>query len=125
MGAFEEQLQKMRTHPGFIAALDHSGGSTPNALGAYGIKDDAWSSEAEMFAIVHQMRARIITSPCFTGERMGTRRAFDLPVLCCNVTIAAIAIAMMNLLPQSLWAVRVLTQDVCQVEEPAATDPPR
>src|SRR5262245_9358048 len=70
MGAFEEQLQKMRTQPGFIAALDQSGGSTPSALRAYGIKDDAWSSEAEMFAIVHQMRARIITSPCFTGERI-------------------------------------------------------
>jgi fructose-bisphosphate aldolase, class I len=70
MGAFEEQLQKMRTQPGFIAALDQSGGSTPGALRAYGIKDDAWSGEAEMFAIVHQMRTRIITSPCFTGERI-------------------------------------------------------
>jgi fructose-bisphosphate aldolase class I len=66
----EQQLQKMKTHPGFIAALDQSGGSTPNALRAYGISDDAWSSEAEMFAIVHQMRARIMTSPCFTGERI-------------------------------------------------------
>lgn len=70
MGAFEEQLQKMRTQPGFIAALDQSGGSTPGALRAYGIKDDAWSSEAEMFAIMHQMRTRIITSPCFNGERI-------------------------------------------------------
>jgi fructose-bisphosphate aldolase, class I len=70
MGAFEEQLQKMRTQPGFIAALDQSGGSTPAALRAYGIEDRAWSSEAEMFAIVHQMRTRIITSPCFTGERI-------------------------------------------------------
>ena len=66
----EEQLQKMKTHPGFIAALDQSGGSTPGALRAYGIKDDAWSSEAEMFALVHQMRTRIITSPSFTGERI-------------------------------------------------------
>ncbi len=60
----------MKTHPGFIAALDQSGGSTPSALRAYGIKENAWSSEAEMFAIVHQMRTRIMTSPCFTGERI-------------------------------------------------------
>jgi fructose-bisphosphate aldolase class I len=66
----EQQMQKMKTHPGFIAALDQSGGSTPNALRAYGIKEDAWSNEEEMFAIVHQMRARIMTSPCFTGERI-------------------------------------------------------
>jgi fructose-bisphosphate aldolase, class I len=67
---FNEQLQKMKTHPGFIAALDQSGGSTPNALRAYGIKADAWSNEEEMFALVHQMRTRIITSPSFTGERI-------------------------------------------------------
>src|SRR5512133_2125601 len=66
----EEQLQKMKTHPGFIAALDQSGGSTPKALGLYGIKEDAWSNEDEMFAIVHQMRTRIVTSPSFTGERI-------------------------------------------------------
>jgi fructose-bisphosphate aldolase class I len=60
----------MRTDPGFIAALDQSGGSTPGALRAYGIKDDAWSNEEQMFAIVHQMRTRIITSPVFTGERI-------------------------------------------------------
>src|SRR5438128_8812163 len=66
----ERQLQKMKTHPGFIAALDQSGGSTPNALRAYGIKESAWSNEEEMFAIVHQMRTRIMTSPCFTGERI-------------------------------------------------------
>jgi len=67
---FEEQLEKMRTHPGFIAALDQSGGSTPHALRAYGIKEDAWSNEEQMFAIVHRMRARIMTSPIFTGERI-------------------------------------------------------
>src|SRR5437870_6869223 len=66
----ERQLQKMKTHPGFIAALDQSGGSTPNALRAYGIKENAWSNEEEMFAIVHQMRTRIMTSPSFTGERI-------------------------------------------------------
>ena len=65
-----EQLQKMKTQPGFIAALDQSGGSTPGALRAYGIKDGAWSSEEEMFALVHQMRTRIITSPAFTGARI-------------------------------------------------------
>ena len=69
-GRFEEQLQKMKTHPGFIAALDQSGGSTPHALRDYGIREDAWSNEDEMFAIVHQMRTRIITSPRFTGDRI-------------------------------------------------------
>jgi fructose-bisphosphate aldolase, class I len=68
--ANKEQLLKMKTHPGFIAALDQSGGSTPGALRAYGIKENAWSSETEMFAIVHQMRTRIMTSPGFTGERI-------------------------------------------------------
>ncbi|MGD9722653.1 MAG: fructose bisphosphate aldolase [Pirellulales bacterium] len=66
----EKQLQKMKSQPGFIAALDQSGGSTPGALGLYGIKDDAWSNEEEMFAIVHQMRSRIIASPAFNGERI-------------------------------------------------------
>ena len=70
MGDFKEQLERMRTHPGFIAALDQSGGSTPHALRAYGIKEDAWSNEDQMFAIVHQMRTRIITSPVFAGERI-------------------------------------------------------
>jgi len=66
----EQQLQKIRTQPGFIAALDQSGGSTPKALLSYGIKQDAWSNEDEMFALVHQMRTRIITSPSFTGARI-------------------------------------------------------
>src|SRR5215510_537194 len=65
-----EQLQKMKTHPGFIAALDQSGGSTPNALRLYGIQDGAWATEEEMFALVHQMRTRLITSPSFSGERI-------------------------------------------------------
>ena len=68
--ANKEQLQKMKTQPGFIAALDQSGGSTPNALRAYGIKEGAWSNEDEMFAIVHQMRTRIMTSPAFNAERI-------------------------------------------------------
>src|SRR5215831_18400234 len=66
----EQQFEKMKTHPGFIAALDQSGGSTPKALSSYGIPEGAWSNEAEMFALVHQMRTRIITSPSFTGERI-------------------------------------------------------
>jgi len=65
-----EQLQKMKAHPGFVAALDQSGGSTPKALLAYGIKEKAWSTEDQMFALVHQMRTRLITSPSFTGERI-------------------------------------------------------
>jgi fructose-bisphosphate aldolase class I len=71
MGTLDpQQLHTMKTRPGFIAALDQSGGSTPGALRAYGIKDGAWSSEDEMFLIVHQMRTRIMTSPAFTGERI-------------------------------------------------------
>jgi fructose-bisphosphate aldolase, class I len=66
----EEQLQKMKAHPGFIAALDQSGGSTPGALRLYGIKEGAWSNEDEMFAIVHEMRTRMITSPSFSGKRI-------------------------------------------------------
>src|SRR5437868_6125818 len=66
----EEQLKKIKTSPGFIAALDQSGGSTPKALRLYGIQEHSWSSDEEMFAIVHQMRARIITSPGFNGERI-------------------------------------------------------
>ena len=66
----ESQLQKVKTQPGFIAALDQSGGSTPGALKAYGLKENAWSNEEEMFALVHQMRMRIISSPAFTGERI-------------------------------------------------------
>lgn len=69
-GLNEQQLQKIKSHPGFIAALDQSGGSTPKALTLYGIKKDAWSNEDEMFAMVHEMRARIITSPAFNGERI-------------------------------------------------------
>ena len=70
MGDFNAQLEQMRTHPGFIAALDQSGGSTPSALRAYGIKEGAWSTDEQMFAIVHQMRTRIVTSSAFTGERI-------------------------------------------------------
>jgi fructose-bisphosphate aldolase class I len=66
----KEQLNKMKTQPGFVAALDQSGGSTPKALAAYGLKEGSWSNEDQMFAIVHQMRTRIITSPSFDGTRI-------------------------------------------------------
>jgi fructose-bisphosphate aldolase, class I len=65
-----EQLQKVNSSPGFIAALDQSGGSTPKALRLYGVQENTWSSDEEMFAIVHQMRTRIITSPAFNGDRI-------------------------------------------------------
>jgi fructose-bisphosphate aldolase, class I len=65
-----QQLRKIGTQHGFLAALDQSGGSTPKALLAYGISPGAWSGDEEMFALVHQMRARIITSPSFNGDRI-------------------------------------------------------
>ncbi len=70
MSAFDQQLEKIRTRDGFIAALDQSGGSTPKALGLYGVKEGAWSNEDEMFGLIHQMRSRIITSPSFNGDRI-------------------------------------------------------
>jgi fructose-bisphosphate aldolase, class I len=66
----DKQADRMTSGKGFIAALDQSGGSTPKALRLYGIKDDAYSSEEEMFDLIHQMRSRIITSPAFTGDRV-------------------------------------------------------
>ena len=66
----EQQQRKIQTQAGFFAALDQSGGSTPKALHAYGIKEGAWSNDEEMFTLVHQMRARIITSPIFNGDRI-------------------------------------------------------
>ena len=70
MSNFDKQLKKIRTENGFIAALDQSGGSTPKALRLYGIKEDAWSGEEEMYRLVHEMRTRIITSPAFSGKRL-------------------------------------------------------
>ncbi|HEV2696031.1 MAG TPA: fructose bisphosphate aldolase [Verrucomicrobiae bacterium] len=70
MNRKEQQQKKIRTQSGFLAALDQSGGSTPKALAAYGIKEGAWSNDEEMFALVHQMRARIITTPSFNGDRI-------------------------------------------------------
>jgi fructose-bisphosphate aldolase, class I len=68
--ANEAQIQQMTTGRGFIAALDQSGGSTPKALQQYGVQADAWSTETEMFDLIHAMRARIVMSPAFTGERV-------------------------------------------------------
>ena len=65
-----EMTAKMADGAGFIAALDQSGGSTPKALKAYGIDEGAWSDDVGMFALIHQMRARIITSPVFTGDKV-------------------------------------------------------
>ncbi len=65
-----QMLERIRAGKGFIAALDQSGGSTPKALKGYGIEEGAWSSDEEMFGLIHQMRVRIITSPAFTGEKV-------------------------------------------------------
>jgi fructose-bisphosphate aldolase class I len=70
MSNYDQQLDKIKNQDGFIAALDQSGGSTPKALGLYGITEDAWSNDEEMFSVVHGMRTRIMTSPSFTGERI-------------------------------------------------------
>jgi len=70
MTVFQDQLQKVKTARGFIAALDQSGGSTPKALRLYGIGEDAYQNDAEMFALVHAMRTRIVTDPAFNGERI-------------------------------------------------------
>ena len=60
----------MKTRPGFVAALDESGGSTPKTLAAYGIPPGSWSNDDQMFTLVHQMRTRVMTSPVFTGDRI-------------------------------------------------------
>ncbi len=67
---YEDQLNKVCSADGFIAALDQSGGSTPKALRLYGIEGDAYSNDEEMFSVVHEMRTRIITSPAFDGSRI-------------------------------------------------------
>ena len=70
MTKFAQQLEKVRDESGFIAALDQSGGSTPKALGLYGLKEDQWSSEDEMYDLVHAMRTRMVSSDPFNGERV-------------------------------------------------------
>jgi fructose-bisphosphate aldolase class I len=68
---FADQLEAIRTRPGFIAALDQSGGSTPKALGQYGVTEDAWTDDEGMYTVVHEMRTRIITSPAFNERILG------------------------------------------------------
>lgn len=70
MSLTAQQREIIRTRPGFIAALDQSGGSTPKALRLYGVEEGAWSSEAQMFDLVHAMRTRIMVSPAFGGQRI-------------------------------------------------------
>jgi len=68
--AHDKMMDQISAHDGFIAALDQSGGSTPGALRLYGIPDSAYSTDAEMFRLVHQMRERIMTAPAFTGDKI-------------------------------------------------------
>jgi fructose-bisphosphate aldolase class I len=70
MSNFEQQAAKIRNQPGFIAALDQSGGSTPKALKLYGIEENTYSGEQQMMDLVHQMRTRIVSSPVFNGDRI-------------------------------------------------------
>jgi fructose-bisphosphate aldolase class I len=72
-----DQLEKIRTEPGFIAALDQSGGSTPKALQNYGVEADAYANDDEMFDLVHAMRTRIMTSPAFHGSRIMAAILFE------------------------------------------------
>jgi fructose-bisphosphate aldolase class I len=74
----QDQLEQVRTGKGFIAALDQSGGSTPKALKLYGVDEDQYSGEAEMFDRIHEMRSRIIESPSFTGERVVGAILFEM-----------------------------------------------
>jgi len=66
----QQQFSKLKTGKGFVAALDQSGGSSPKALKLYGVDEDAYANDEEMFALMHQMRARIVTSPSFNGDRV-------------------------------------------------------
>src|SRR5687767_9751521 len=69
---YDQMLERVRKGDGFIAALDQSGGSTPKALKGYGVEEGAWGSDEEMFSLIHRMRTRIITSPCFgSGKVIG------------------------------------------------------
>lgn len=65
-----KMMEQIENGTGFIAALDQSGGSTPKALKGYGVNEDAYDGDDEMFALIHAMRSRIVTSPCFNGERV-------------------------------------------------------
>ncbi|MGE4323757.1 MAG: class I fructose-bisphosphate aldolase, partial [Sphingobium sp.] len=67
---FQDMSNKIAQGNGFIAALDQSGGSTPKALKGYGVEEGAWSTEEEMFGLIHDMRSRIITSSAFSGDKV-------------------------------------------------------
>ena len=77
MSNFEQQAAKIRNQPGFIAALDQSGGSTPKALKLYGVEENTYSGETQMMDLVHAMRSRIVTSPVFTGQRIAGAILFE------------------------------------------------
>jgi fructose-bisphosphate aldolase class I len=77
MSNFEQQAARIRNQPGFIAALDQSGGSTPKALKLYGVAENTYSGEAQMMDLVHAMRTRIITSPSFGGNRIAGAILFE------------------------------------------------
>ena len=74
----QQQLEKVRDGKGFIAALDQSGGSTPKALRLYGVGEDQYADEDEMFDRIHEMRSRIITSPSFGGDRVVGAILFEM-----------------------------------------------
>ena len=77
MSIFEQQAARIRNQPGFIAALDQSGGSTPKALKLYGVAESSYSGEAQMMDLIHAMRSRIITSPSFGGNRVAGAILFE------------------------------------------------
>jgi fructose-bisphosphate aldolase, class I len=77
MSNFEQQAAKIRNQPGFIAALDQSGGSTPKALKLYGVAESTYSGETQMMDLIHAMRSRIITSPSFGGNRIAGAILFE------------------------------------------------
>ena len=77
MSNFEQQAAKIRNQPGFIAALDQSGGSTPKALKLYGVEENTYSGEQQMMDLVHKMRSRIVESPVFTGQRIAGAILFE------------------------------------------------
>ena len=77
MSNFEQQAAKIRNQPGFIAALDQSGGSTPKALKLYGVAENSYSGEQQMMDLVHAMRTRIVSSPVFAGNRIAGAILFE------------------------------------------------
>lgn len=74
----DDQLAKIRDGAGFVAALDQSGGSTPKALGLYGVQEDAYDGDEQMFDLIHEMRSRIMTSPAFGGDRVLAAILFEM-----------------------------------------------